>query len=527
MATRTTEQVTFELTAKDRTAQAVNGMNARMDRLQSSIKKGQLAIAAATAVATAATMKLVTSGFRSVDMLAKQADMLGMSTESLIAYERMASRAGIEPEKFNKNLERMVVKLSQAAKGTGEAATSLEMLGLGYSQLRNLSTDDTLKLLADRIAGVSSESQRVRIAFGLFGEEGVRMLKIMTEGAAGFEKAKEEAEKLGLAISRIDAAKVEAANDAFADLKNQTAGAGRIMAVALAPAVEAVSKRITAATSNATWLREAIVKIADFGIAAFAAVGKSVTLFNLGLLKGQKAIAGLLEQLFSLNNWAPDDVISATQKIQMEIDKLMNQIATDETLDDWYNNIKNRVMELPTVVGESLREISFVATEVASVVNNAGENMVNTLATAFEAGKFNAKEMFKSILADINRLIVRTLIIRPLFGAIGGALGDTMLGNAFTAFANPGGKATGGPVTGGTPYLVGERGPELFVPHQSGNITPNNKMGGGSVTYNIDARGADAGAVARIEQALQRVNASIEPRSVQANINWRSRRVLV
>jgi hypothetical protein len=527
MATRTTEQVTFELTAKDRTAQAVNGMNARMDRLQSSIKKGQLAIAAATAVATAATMKLVASGFRSVDMLAKQADMLGMSTESLIAYERMASRAGIAPEQFNKNLERMVVNLSKGGEMTGKTADALQRMGLSVNRVRQLGAEKSLLAIADGLKGVGSETEKVRIAYDLFGKEGVRMLKIMQDGAAGFEKAKEEAEKLGLTISRMDAAKVEAANDAFADLKNQSAATGRIMAVALAPAVEAVSKRITAATSNATWLREAIVKVADFGIAAFAAVGKSVTLFNLGLLKGQKAIAGLLEQLFSLNNWAPDDVISATQKIQMEIDKLMDDIAKNPTLDDWYNNIKNRVMELPPVVGDVLREISFIATEVASVVNNAGENMVNTLATAFETGKFNAKEMFKSILADINRLIVRTLIIRPLFGAIGGALGDTMLGNAFTAFANPGGKATGGPVTGGTPYLVGERGPELFVPHQSGNITPNNKMGGGSVTYNIDARGADAGAVARIEQALQRVNASIEPRSVQANINWRSRRVLV
>lgn len=47
------------------------------------------------------------------------------------------------------------------------------------------------------------------------------------------------------------------------------------------------------------------------------------------------------------------------------------------------------------------------------------------------------------------------------------------------------GKASGGYVTGGTPYMVGERGPELFVPGQSGNIVPNNKMGG-SVNINFN-----------------------------------------
>ena len=52
----------------------------------------------------------------------------------------------------------------------------------------------------------------------------------------------------------------------------------------------------------------------------------------------------------------------------------------------------------------------------------------------------------------------------------------------------------GGPVTQGKPFIVGERGPEMFVPNQSGNIIANNKMGGSpvNVTFNIntvDARG--------------------------------------
>ena len=39
-----------------------------------------------------------------------------------------------------------------------------------------------------------------------------------------------------------------------------------------------------------------------------------------------------------------------------------------------------------------------------------------------------------------------------------------------------GGRAIGGPVKPGTQYLVGEKGPELFTPNQSGQITPNNKL---------------------------------------------------
>jgi hypothetical protein len=39
-------------------------------------------------------------------------------------------------------------------------------------------------------------------------------------------------------------------------------------------------------------------------------------------------------------------------------------------------------------------------------------------------------------------------------------------------------RADGGPVTGGSPYIVGERGPELFVPSSSGSIVPNGAGGG-------------------------------------------------
>ena len=52
-------------------------------------------------------------------------------------------------------------------------------------------------------------------------------------------------------------------------------------------------------------------------------------------------------------------------------------------------------------------------------------------------------------------------------------------------------RANGGPVGAGRPYLVGERGPELFVPGAQGNIVPNNAMGSTSVVVNVDASGTE------------------------------------
>jgi hypothetical protein len=65
-------------------------------------------------------------------------------------------------------------------------------------------------------------------------------------------------------------------------------------------------------------------------------------------------------------------------------------------------------------------------------------------------------------------------------------------------------KAEGGPVTAGAPYLVGEQGPELFVPSQSGGIVPNG-AGGGTVVANIYVNGTGADVARVINAELTRM----------------------
>ena len=67
----------------------------------------------------------------------------------------------------------------------------------------------------------------------------------------------------------------------------------------------------------------------------------------------------------------------------------------------------------------------------------------------------------------------------PLVAGVGNVI-DNVFG---------GGKAAGGSVMGGTSYLVGEKGPEIFTPSGNGSITPNNKLGGTTV-INLNVTGA-------------------------------------
>ena len=72
------------------------------------------------------------------------------------------------------------------------------------------------------------------------------------------------------------------------------------------------------------------------------------------------------------------------------------------------------------------------------------------------------------------------------------------------------------PVSAGTSYLVGERGMEIFTPRTSGNITPNNKLGGTNVVVNVDASGTDVQGDEQQGRALgQLIAAAVQSELVQ------------
>jgi lambda family phage tail tape measure protein len=121
---------------------------------------------------------------------------------------------------------------------------------------------------------------------------------------------------------------------------------------------------------------------------------------------------------------------------------------------------------------------------------NAFKNMEDALVVFMQTGKLNFKSLTDSIIADIIRIQVRQNITGPLAKELPGAISwvTTLLGSSTQAPApvvDAIFKAEGGPVSSGSPYVVGEKGPEMFVPRSSGNILPNEALGARTTVTNI------------------------------------------
>jgi len=154
---------------------------------------------------------------------------------------------------------------------------------------------------------------------------------------------------------------------------------------------------------------------------------------------------------------------------------------------------------------EEMERLKVVMAEM-EMAQDAGNLIAQGFEDAILSGQ-KLSEVVRALGRDLVRLVFNQMVTQRLASGIATFLGAPPIP----------GRAMGGPVSGGSPYVVGEQGPELFVPHASGTIVPNNKMGGGSgsgsgsvtVNYNIAAGVSRAELAPILEQERRRLKAEI------------------
>jgi phage-related minor tail protein len=184
------------------------------------------------------------------------------------------------------------------------------------------------------------------------------------------------------------------------------------------------------------------------------------------------------------------DIAMARIQAEQELQRLMRtQQFKSMSEEDQRKAQKNMedVLAAKTVnieLAESLQRTENMYNTVFSSMGSAIEQFVRT-------GKLSIKDFTRSVIQDMfimqMKLQAMTLV-RALIGGFSTAMTyGTNIGSQQTnmlaaqEFGMPR-RANGGAVSGGTPYMVGEKGPEMFMPSGSGTIIPNHSMGMGSTT---------------------------------------------
>jgi tape measure domain-containing protein len=164
------------------------------------------------------------------------------------------------------------------------------------------------------------------------------------------------------------------------------------------------------------------------------------------------------------------------------------------------------------------------------IANTIGQGMTSAfdaLISGTESFGTSLRKIASGVLQDIAKQLIQIFVINQAINAISSFFGPKTGGfgggvkfnpNVFSMGSLLPGRAMGGPVSAGSSYMVGERGPELFTPKHGGSIVPNNALGGGStsVVVNVDASGSNVqGDQAQAKQLGVVVSAAVQAELVK------------
>lgn len=185
----------------------------------SSVRAGYLALAAGAAAATAGLVKSIAGVVETARELQSFGQRLGVPVDVLSELKFVAEQNGLSFGQLGIAMQGLTRRVGEAAKGLGEARGALKDLGLDAAALAGKRADEQFEIVADALAGVTSQSERVRVAFKLFEQEGVGLLQVFGGVAGSMSELRARARELGVTMTADTVASLDKAARAAGEVK--------------------------------------------------------------------------------------------------------------------------------------------------------------------------------------------------------------------------------------------------------------------------------------------------------------------
>lgn len=334
------------------------GIDASEKKLDSLSKKATTAVssfakysAAASLAGAGITAALVAKASAAIDAQAKLAQQLNTTSESMATLDRAGQLSGISMEKIATAGRTLSVRMGEASAGMGPAAESLERLGLSAEYLSSIPLDQRINAINNAIRQNIPASEQAAVAADFFGE---RMgTALLTMSGDTIDEARRQVELFGLALSDVDAAKVEMANDAFSTFNMATDGMIQQLTVELAPILKAIGDEFLNAADEA----------GGFGNIAIDALDKVVS--------GAAFVADAADGVKRTFELTADGILIAINTAMAEVARVVADVL--DTVDN-----------LPGVdFSETVNSINEFASAAEGVVDEAWKNVDETLSRPF------------------------------------------------------------------------------------------------------------------------------------------------
>jgi hypothetical protein len=536
---------------------------ASMQRMSKQMQAASAAVAAAATAAVAALGMAVKGTLQHADQMGKMAQSTGIAVEELSKLKYVAEMSGSSLEGLSTGLRRLSTSILQVSQGAGgEAAKAFQALGINVKAADGSLKDSSAVLseVAGKFAAMPDGVQKTALAVQLFGRSGAELIPMLNAGADGIDRMKNRAEELGLVIDQKTARAAERFNDNIADMQAIGGGLVTLITGELAPAFDKVSGDMVGAAKMgnvfrqvAEWIGKEVrhliagfyelvgaVRAAGIAMQSFKAWGVNIASLDLGAA-GQSLREGMGEafEAFYRHKKQADELrkgivaigtdgTAALKPLKIELDKLAGSGGGGGKRNGGAAGTADAVRSIGTSARAATPELQGLARATESM-REMGSQIESTLGSAFEGlvtRSEGLREALQGILSDLSRMAAQSAF-KSLFGAVTGALGGGAVGapmaiNKYAgAFANGGSFKVGGAGGIDSQLVAFHASPSEMVDiRKPGQDAGRNAF---APVYHIDARGADVGAVQRIEAALAQRDRDFDRRVTKTMIELRRR----
>ena len=387
---------------------------------------------------------LIRQSLNATDTLSKTARKIGTTTEALGRLRHAADITGVEVRTMDMAMQRFVRRTSEAARGTGEAKGALRELNLDANVLMSMPLDEQMLHIADAFGQVKTDADRVRLAMRLFDSEGVALVNTLQGGAEALTQMFNEAESLGIIMSGSAAQGVEDANDALTRLFSLFKGIKDQIVAALAPAIENLAtilkdkllERLRAVNGSfaelANQIRDQLLgalvsvltAIAKIVRAFEGAVDAATYLFHAvkAFTEGKEIVEDFSSVVGTFSNVFLDAANSVQQFSLGLNDFVENSGAVKESL----TATRTLTDDIRDAFSRASDAIPSLQEGLLSVANSMSGSLTQGFTDAITGTKKASdafKDMAKSVIASLTKMLVQYYITKPLFDVITGSIG--------------------------------------------------------------------------------------------------------
>ncbi len=490
-------------------------------------------VANAANIAMAAGGALIAFGVKSVKAFQDTAlaagafaDATGVAVDEASRLIEVAGDIGVEAGTVEAALGKM-------NKTLGASPQLFTDLGVEIAKTDTGATDvnGTFLNVVDRLNAIEDPAERARVASQLLGKGWQGMAELIGQGSAELK-----ASLAGVADAQVidekELAKAREFRDRMDEVRDRLDAVALAVGEAVVPVLGNLADAAGVAADAFGVLNTTLVEDGDasvsltsgygdfidffktkwnkvFGDEAPAAMEATITSMEYGSEAAAEMAATYAERLVPSAGAAATSIGQVDRSAQDFTDEMRAAEEATRNLDDTYARLKGTLDE-----GDALDKAAEATWNFRSETDRTEAEVrdyIRALADTVVALDNLPDEQQTNLLLQLEE---------GDYAAVEAALARYRLGvDVPVRFKGQGSvgfekRATGGPVTAGTPYLVGEKGPEIVVPGQSGTVIPNHRIGvgaaatGSPMVINITT-GADPQAVVDAVRRWTRTNGPI------------------